>query len=215
MTATTFAKLIVHSAPATLEALAKAQIAGKDTGLEKHNYIAAIQKRGDLLFPTIASPQRRFASCLNDSSGALLYQALKAAPGTEVDPASATEEDPEIPDMPAMAQFRVLALDYARANPYKSKEQAFTAVYVAPANRKLREQAIAEQMAAAQERGKTTKAAPAPDTRADADHATLIAKYQAAHPEKSHAQCYVATLEGNPALAKRVLDAARQRAIAG
>jgi hypothetical protein len=58
-------------------------------------------------------------------------------------------------------------------------------------------------------------AAAAADPRADADHATLIAKYQAAHPEKSYQQAYVATLEGNPALGRRVLDAARQAAIAG
>ncbi len=49
---------------------------------------------------------------------------------------------------------------------------------------------------------------------ADAEYAPLIAKYQAEHPKKSYQQAYVATLEGNAALAKRVLNASRDRALA-
>jgi hypothetical protein len=43
----------------------------------------------------------------------------------------------------------------------------------------------------------------------------LIEKFQAAHPEKSYQQCFTKVLEGNPALGRRVLDASRERAIAG
>jgi hypothetical protein len=125
MTATIFAKLIVDTAPATLEALCKQQIAGKNTELEKHNYIEAIQKRADIMFPTIASPQQRFAKAMTeDDTGKLLYAASKAASGSEVDPASATEEDPEIQDTPAMAQIRILALDYARSHPLDLKAES-------------------------------------------------------------------------------------------
>jgi hypothetical protein len=217
MPASTFSKLITDgSAPATLEALCKAEIRGEKTGLEKHDYIAAIQKRGDIMFSSITSPQARFAKAMTeDDTGKLLYAAAKAAPGSEVDPASATEEDPQIPDTPALAQFRVLALDFARANPYKSPEACFTAVYTASANRQLREKAVAEQMAAARARS-VGKSAPAPDlAKADTELEPLIEKYQAAHPEKSYAQCFTKVLESNPALGRKVLDASRQRAIAG
>jgi hypothetical protein len=217
MATTTFAKLIVDTAPATLEALCKQQIAGKDTGLEKHNYIEAIQKRGDLLFPMIASPQGRFTKAMTeDDTGRLLYAAAKAATGSEVNPASAIEEDPQIPDTPAMAQIRVLALDYARSHPYKSKEQCFTAVYTAPANRQLREKAVAEQMAAARARsvGKSVPVFPILPNDSEKALEPLIEKYQAAHPDKSYQQAYVATLESNPALGRRVLEASRYRATA-
>ncbi|HEY8005701.1 MAG TPA: hypothetical protein VIE66_02590 [Methylocella sp.] len=149
MPATAFAKLIMDTAPATLEGLAKAQIAGKDTGLEKCDYIGAIQKRGDLLFPAIASPQARFAKAMiEDDTGRLLYAAMKSAPGADVAP-------PPV---------------------------------------------------------EVAKASPSIDAT---EHASLIEKYRHAHPEKSYAQCYAATLQSNPALAKRVLDASRERCCAG
>jgi hypothetical protein len=47
------------------------------------------------------------------------------------------------------------------------------------------------------------------------EHASLIAKFQREHPEKSFQQAYVATLENNPALARKVLDASRECALAG
>jgi hypothetical protein len=64
MATTNFAKLIVDTAPATLEALAKAQIRGEETGLRKSNYLDAIQKFADLTYPTSLSPQQRFAKAI-------------------------------------------------------------------------------------------------------------------------------------------------------
>jgi hypothetical protein len=126
-TATTFAKLIVDTAPATLEALCKQQIAGQDTGLQKHNYIEAIQKRGDILFSSIASPQARFAKAMTeDDTGKLLYAAAKAASGSEAASPGPDEPGDENFSGPAYAEMEVLAHDLQLANPNLSMQQAFS-----------------------------------------------------------------------------------------
>jgi hypothetical protein len=185
MTATTFAKLITDGgSPLTLQALCKAQIAGGNTGLEKHDYIAAIQKRGDLLFPTIASPQARFAKAMtDDDTGRLLYAAAKAAPGSEVDKASVARAESDADRIEDTVETEA----------------------------EVKARIARESIAAAQRPG--GKAPPFPNAEKALE--PLIEKYQREHPEKSYQQAYVAALESNPALAKRVLDASRGRALAG
>jgi hypothetical protein len=164
MTATTFAKLITDgTAPATLEALAKAQIAGKDTGLQKHNYIAAIQKRADLVYPATLSLQQRFARCLEDDTGKLFYAASKAASGSEVVSPGPDEPDDENFSGPAYAEMEVLAHDLQLANPNLSMQQAFSRVYTSPKNKDLRARIIAEATARARGMAKAASVAQVGD----------------------------------------------------
>src|SRR5271166_1337602 len=88
-----FAKLIVEKDDSSIVMFAKMEINGHGTGLEKHHYVAAIQKRADELFPNKPSPQQRFARALDsDPTAQLLMRACKRAGGSEVKPGSDTPE---------------------------------------------------------------------------------------------------------------------------
>ena len=64
---------------------AKRQVEGERTGLEKHDYLAAIEGRAAKLRADGESPQQAFTkTIIEDEIGKLLYKALKRAPGSEV-----------------------------------------------------------------------------------------------------------------------------------
>jgi hypothetical protein len=66
-------RLVTDGSAATLEYFAKAQIAGRDIGLEKSDWIVALQKRADAIYPDRLTPQQRFARCMcDDETGRLL-----------------------------------------------------------------------------------------------------------------------------------------------
>ncbi len=64
---------------------AKRQVEGEQTGLEKHDYLAAIEGRAAKLRADGESPQQAFSKTITDDEiGKLLFKALKRAPGQEV-----------------------------------------------------------------------------------------------------------------------------------
>jgi len=66
---------------------AKRQIEGERTGLEKHDYLAAIEGRAAKLRADGESKEQSFTKTIvEEEIGKLLYKALKRAPGAEVKP---------------------------------------------------------------------------------------------------------------------------------
>jgi len=139
-------RLVTDGSAATLEHFAKAQIAGRDIGLEKSDWIVAIQKRADELFPNKPSPQQRFARALDtDPTAQLLYRACKMAPGSEVRPPIEKEDDGPRHAGPASAKMHSLAVDRQRSRgiPFFS---AYYETYIHPNNQALREQVKSEEL---------------------------------------------------------------------
>ena len=71
-------RLLEKGSAATLEYFAKAQIAGRDTGLRQVDWVYAIQKFADLTFPDKLTPQQRFSRALDTPEGMLLFKAMDA-----------------------------------------------------------------------------------------------------------------------------------------
>ena len=84
---TDFAKIIRDHESLVLD-FAKRQVEGERTGLEKHDYLAAIEGRAAKLRADGESKEQSFTKTIvDDEIGKLLYKALKRAPGAEVKPA--------------------------------------------------------------------------------------------------------------------------------
>jgi hypothetical protein len=132
---------------------AKRQVEGERTGLEKHDYLAAIEARAAKLRADGESKEQAFTKVITeDETGKLLYKALKRAPGSEVKPApQPTPPSPEAAAQrlgPGHAKMHAMAIDFQRANPRHSYESAYSRVYSAPENAGLREKIKAEHLAA-------------------------------------------------------------------
>jgi hypothetical protein len=149
---TDFAKIIRDDEVLVLD-FAKRQIEGERTGLEKHDYLAAIEGRAAKLRADGESPQQAFTKVITDDEiGKLLFKALKRAPGSEVKPAP----QPAPPSReaqakllgPAHAKMHSMAIDFQRANPRHSYESAYGRVYSAPENASLRAEINREHLGA-------------------------------------------------------------------
>ena len=80
---TDFEKIIRDHESLVLD-FAKRQVEGERTGLEKHDYLAAIEGRAAKLRADGESPQQAFSKVITeDETGRLLYQAMKIAPGAK------------------------------------------------------------------------------------------------------------------------------------
>jgi hypothetical protein len=132
---------------------AKRQVGGERTGLEKHDYFAAIEGRAAKLRANGESKEQSFAKTITeDETGKLLYQAMKIAPGSEVKPAP--QPAPPSPEAaakllgPAHARLHSQAVDHQRANPRLSYEAAYSRMYTHPENAGLRAEINREHLAA-------------------------------------------------------------------
>jgi hypothetical protein len=132
---------------------AKRQVDGERTGLEKHDYFAAIEGRAAKLHADGESPQQAFTKVITDDEiGKLLFKALKRAPGSEVKPVP--QSAPPSPEAsakllgPAHARLHSQAVDHQRANPRLSYEAAYSRMYTHPENASLRAEINREHLAA-------------------------------------------------------------------
>jgi hypothetical protein len=121
-------------------------------GLEKHHYIAAIEKRAAQIYGDDMSPARAFAHALEDDDVTkLLYAASKRAPGSEIKPEpSVAPSDPDAAAKalgPAHYKMHVLATDHMRANPRLSYEAAYARMYTHRDTAALRDQVVREHLA--------------------------------------------------------------------
>jgi hypothetical protein len=150
MTMTDFAKVIREDSEWALS-FAKKQIEGKTTGLEKHDYIAAIEKHAAATYGDTMGKERSFAKAITeDNVGRLLYRALKAAPGSEIKsepPAASGDAPQDFVGRPAHARLHSMTVDHVRANPRQSYQSAYSFLYTKPENSALREQIKAEHFA--------------------------------------------------------------------
>jgi len=87
-------RLLEKGSAATLEHFAKAQIAGRDTGLRQVDWVYAIQKFADTTFPDKLSPQQRFSRALGTPEGRLLAKAMDYAPPPSYEPEPVEKEEP-------------------------------------------------------------------------------------------------------------------------
>jgi hypothetical protein len=149
---TDFEKIIRDHEVLVLD-FAKRQVEGERTGLEKHDYLAAIENRATKLRADGESKEQSFTKTIvEDEIGKLLYKALKRAPGSEVKPAP----QPSPPSReaaaallgPAHARLHSQAVDHQRANPRLSYESAYSRMYTHPENAGLRAEINREHLAA-------------------------------------------------------------------
>ena len=138
---TDFEKIIRDHESLVLD-FAKRQVEGERTGLEKHDYLAAIEGRAAKLRADGESKEQSFTKTIvEDEIGKLLYKALKRAPGSEVKPAP--QPAPPSPEAaanllgPAHAKMHSQAVDHQRANPRLSYEAAYSRMYYARGQRRL------------------------------------------------------------------------------
>jgi hypothetical protein len=149
---TDFAKIIRDHESLVLD-FAKRQVEGKRTGLEKHDYLAAIEGRAAKLRTDGESPQQAFTKVITeDEAGKLLYKAMKIAPGAEVKPAPqpappSREAEAKLLG-PAHAKMHSQAVDHQRANPRLSYEAAYSRMYTHPKNASLRAEINREHLGA-------------------------------------------------------------------
>jgi hypothetical protein len=127
---TDFAKIIRDHESLVLD-FAKRQVEGERTGLEKHDYLAAIEGRAAKLRADGESKEQSFTKTIvDDEIGKLLFKALKRAPGSEVKPApqpSPPSREAEAKLLgPAHARLHSQAVDHQRANPRLSYKQECT-----------------------------------------------------------------------------------------
>jgi hypothetical protein len=132
---------------------AKRQVEGERTGLEKHDYFAAIEGRAAKLRADGESPQQAFTKVITDDEiGKLLFKAMQIAPGSEVKPAP--QPAPPSPEAaakllgPAHARMHSSAIDLQRRNPRLSYEAAYSRVYTDPSLAGLRDKVPNEHLGA-------------------------------------------------------------------
>ena len=154
---------------------AKRQVEGERTGLEKHDYLAAIEGRAAKLRTDGESPQQAFTKVITeDEAGKLLYKALKRAPGAEVkaapQPAPPSREAAARHLGPGHAKMHSAAIDLQRRIPRLSYEAAYSRAYTDPSlaglREKVRNEHLGASMAAVHGHGELGKAA-APDPSQD------------------------------------------------
>jgi len=125
---------------------------GLSPGLEKDAFYDAIVKRADDLRADGESHQQAFAKTITeDETGRLLYQAMKIAPGSEVNPAATCSPSSEAAANllgPAHAKMHSQAVDHQRANPRLSYEAAYSRMYTHADNAGLRAEINREHLAA-------------------------------------------------------------------
>lgn len=148
---TNFTKVLCAHDDSAPTMLAKMQLDGAYTGLEKHEWIAIIEKKAAATYGGAMSPERAFAKLITeDDEGRLFYRALKAAPGSEIKPtAPAAPRDPaeDFVGKPAHARMHALAIDHVRANPRQSYASAYSFHYTKPENAALRDEIKQEHLA--------------------------------------------------------------------
>ena len=203
-------RLLEKGSAATLEHFAKAQIAGRDTGLRQVDWVFAIQKFADLTFPDKLTPQQRFSRALDTPEGKLLFKAMDAAPPPSYEPEPVEKDDGPRHAGPASAEMFSRALDRQRSRgiPFSS---AYYETYIHPDNQTLREQVKREELDRAlagvhgdgvsgtltiQDAQRKAPARSFRGTGYDRDIAekklqALADARHAAHPEESAAQSYV------------------------
>ena len=149
---TDFEKIIRDHESLVLD-FAKRQVEGERTGLEKHDYLAAIEGRAAKLRADGESKEQSFTKMIvDDEIGRILYKAMKIAPGQEVKPAP--QPAPPSPEAaanllgPAHAKMHSQAIDHQRANPRLSYESAYSRMYTHPDNAGLRAEINREHLAA-------------------------------------------------------------------
>jgi hypothetical protein len=224
---------------ATMATFAKRVVDGRDTPFEKHHFVSALQKRADQIYPVDKlTQQQRFSRCMcDDETGRLLYKAVKASPGSEVDPAHGRQDYVERAPAhigPAHARMASLATDRQKADsiPYA---RAYSQVYSHPDNIALRAAVQREHLEAAlagiHGNGGVTgtlsiqeaqRMEPAKDFTGTGDYSRDIARKSAeaqlqkladtrhaAHPEESTATSYTKVLvdPANAAIRKAALVA--------
>jgi hypothetical protein len=152
MSMTDFEKIIRDHEVLVLD-FAKRQVEGERTGLEKHDYFAAIEGRAAKLRADGESPQQAFTKTITDDpTGQMLYKAMKIAPGSEVKPEP--QPAPPSPEAaakllgPAHAKIHSQAVDHQRANPRLSYEAAYSRMYTHADNAGLRAEINREHLAA-------------------------------------------------------------------
>ncbi len=147
---TDFAK-VIREDPEWVISFAKMQIEGKTTGLEKHDYIAAIERHAAATYGDTMGKERSFAKAIvEDDVGKLLYRALKAAPGSEIKPTPPSASGDAAQDFvgrPAHARLHSMVVDHVRANPRQSYASAYAFHYTKPENAALREEVKREHFA--------------------------------------------------------------------
>jgi hypothetical protein len=131
---------------------AKMQTEGRGTGLDKAAYHDAIEKRArDMRRPGESEAKAYTRIVTETDEGKLLFKALKVAPGKEVKDAEqdyAPRDDPKGPAEQAMEQaVATHRADAAAEGRTLSREQAFTEVYMHPANLGFKQRYDAEMLA--------------------------------------------------------------------
>ncbi len=135
--------------------IAKAAVESGETMVEKHEFLAAINKRAEKLrLPGETAAQSFARTITTDEKGRTLYAAMKIAPGKEFveAPRVAKATAASVETGPAFAKLNALAAEYQAAQiklgKRCTKEMAFTQVYESPANVELRLAAKREEQAA-------------------------------------------------------------------
>jgi hypothetical protein len=136
-----------------VDIIQKSVSAGETEHVQKHEYIEMINERAEALRVAGETKEQAFTKAITtDAPSRLLYKLLKAAPGSEVPPRDASRDDvkPTKPEEigPAHAKLHSLAVDHRRAHPRLSYEAAYSQVYTAPQNTKLRDAARKEHLSA-------------------------------------------------------------------
>jgi hypothetical protein len=151
---TDFEKIIRDHESLVLD-FAKRQVDGEQTGLEKHDYLAAIENRAAKLRADGESKEQSFTkTIIEDEIGKLLFKALKRAPGSEVVVKAAAPDPSEdyVSPGPAHDELNERVVAHMKGNPALSYQQAFTREYTHPDNRSLKERVDAEGILRAQAR---------------------------------------------------------------
>jgi hypothetical protein len=128
--------------------------AGEADHAQKHEYIEAITARANELRVAGDSDAQAFTKAITtDEPCKLLFKLMKAAPGSEVPPPDAKQDDVPHVDAKGPAEQAIEEAvathraDAAAQGLPLSREQAFTAVYTHPAHRGLKSRYDAELLA--------------------------------------------------------------------
>ena len=124
---------------------------GRSPGLDKSDFHKAIEKRAAEIRRPGESAEKAFTRAITeDDNGKLLFKALKIAPGKEIEDAPQDDVprvDPKGPAEQAMEEaVATHRTDAAAEGRTLSREQAFTEVYMHPANLGFKQRYDAEML---------------------------------------------------------------------
>ena len=236
MTAIDFSKALTGDV-SVMSFYAKRLLAGGEVAFQKHDFIAAIEKRAAEIYPDRLTPAQKFSRCIcDDDTGRLLYRACKAASGSEVRPPVEKQDTGPVHIGPAHAKMHSLAIDRQkeRGIPYSS---AYSEVYVHGDNASLRaavqREHLEHQLSLTHGGGGVTHTLSSSEAEnldgkvpsfrgtgydrdiaakksAEAEIQKLADRYRSEHPNITAAQAYthVLTLPQHREIAKRALAVA-------